>query len=91
VEKAQQVAQVFSEFERIVHPDPRQISSDVYSRRRRSPTARHLELAQKRDFLFYGLYPHRSSVAMTELHCWENAMEFDLLALRTFVERLLEG
>ncbi len=56
-------------------------------------TERHLALAEETGtFLFYGLRPSEvPGVAMTEIHCWENSMRFDVEALRPFLERLVGG
>lgn len=51
-----------------------------------------MALAQETGtFVFNGL---RSTaipgIAVTKMHCWENALQFDVEALASFVERLLE-
>jgi hypothetical protein len=53
--------------------------------------ARHLELAEETGtFLFWGLGPSTvPGMAETEIHCWENAAQFNLDVLRPFVEKLL--
>jgi len=94
VEKARQVAQVMSEFERItIQPDPPQVNIfQLYLRGEADRlNERHHALAEEMGtFLCYGLQPGPiPGTAMTELHCWENAHAFDLQQLRPFLERLL--
>jgi len=50
-----------------------------------------LELAQDMGtFLFFSLkLGPIPGTAMTELHCWENAAQFDLQVLKPFLEQLL--
>ena len=94
VARAQEVAAVMAGHERIrIKPDPPHanffqlfIQGD-----HEELTERHLALAEETGtFLFYGLKPSEvPGVAVTEIHCWENAMRFDLAALRSFLERLL--
>ena len=54
-------------------------------------TQRHMDLAEQTGtFLFYKLNPSPvPGLGMTEMHCWENALGFDLDALRPFLERWL--
>jgi hypothetical protein len=54
-------------------------------------TQKHLELAKETGtFLFYGLGTTMvPGIAMTEIHCWENSLVFDLEKLPNFLERLL--
>ena len=94
VKKAQAVAAVLAEFEPIsICPHPPQINMfQLYIRGKASAlNERHLELAEETGtFLFWGLGPASvPGVAKTEIHCWENAAQFDLSALRPFVTRLL--
>jgi threonine aldolase len=95
VEKAHQVAAVLAEFERItVVPNPPQVNFfQMYIHgEAEALTKKHHELAQETGtFLFYGLQPGPiPGTAVTELHCWENARQFDLQQLRPFLERLLK-
>jgi threonine aldolase len=95
VARAQEIAALLSEFERItIRPNPPQVNFfQLYIRGDHAAlNERHLQLAQETGtFLFYGLGPTIvPGTALTELHCWENAMQFDLSKLRPFVKRLLE-
>jgi threonine aldolase len=94
VEKARQVAAVFAEFDQItVQPNPPQVNFfQIYLRGdREALMERHNQLAQESGvFVFYGLHPTQiPGISMTELHCWENAFDFDLARLRPFLTRLL--
>lgn len=94
VRRAQEVAAVFSRFERItVRPNPPHVNFfQVYLRGEAEALAqKHLELAQETGtFLFAGLSATMvPGIAMTEIHCWENAMKFDLEKLPGFLEKLL--
>lgn len=94
VERARQAAAVFSEFERLtVNPNPPHVNFfQLYVRgEAEQMTQKHLEIAQETGtFLFYKLRPTGvPGLAMTEIHCWENAQRFDLDALRPFLERWL--
>ena len=96
VNRARQVAEIFSEFERVtICPNPPQVNFfQIYFRGETEVlNEKHLEVAQETGtFLFYGLQPGPiSGTAMTELHCWENAARFDLQELKPFLERLLQG
>ena len=94
VARAQEVAAIMASYDQIsIKPDPPHanffqlfIQGD-----HEELTERHLALAEETGtFLFYGLKPSEvPGVALTELHCWENAMQFDLAALRPFLDRLL--
>ena len=52
---------------------------------------RHMHLARETGtFLFYHIAASPvPGIAQTELHCWENALAFDLDALPSFIEELL--
>jgi hypothetical protein len=94
VEKARAVAAVLSEFERIsIRPDPPHTNMfQLYIRGdAQAVNDRHLELAEETGtFLFRGLgLASVPGIATTEIHCQENAAQFDLFTLRPFVERLL--
>jgi len=94
VRKTQAVAAVLSEFERItIRPDPPHVNMfQLYIRGDAGAlNQRHLELAEEMGtFLFWGLGPASvPGLATTEIHCWENAAQFDLNALRPLVKRLL--
>ena len=54
-------------------------------------TNRHLELAKETGtFLFHSLSPTIvPGMAMTEIHCWENSMTFEVEKLEPFMEKLL--
>lgn len=94
VAKTQAVAAVLARFPQItVNPNPPHVNMfQLYIQGdAKTLTDRHLELAQETGtFLFFGLretaVPH---LAMTEIHCWENALAFDLTALEPFVAALL--
>ena len=55
-------------------------------------TNKHGALAKETGtFLFYGLGPTQvPGIAMTEIHCWEKSLAFDISQLMPFVEKLLE-
>jgi threonine aldolase len=95
VERAREVAAILSSFDRIsVRPNPPHVNFfQVYIQGEPEElNQKHLELAQETGtFLFYSLGPTMvPGVAMTEIHCWENAMQFDLDRLPAFLERLLD-
>lgn len=94
VEKARAVAAVLAEFERIsICPTPPHVNMfQLYIRGdAQALNERHLELAAETGtFLFWGLGASSvPGIAKTEIHCWENAAQFDLSALQPFVKRLL--
>ena len=94
VAKAQEIAAIMASCDQIrIKPDPPHanffqlfIQGD-----HEELTGRHLALAEETGtFLFYGLKPSEvPGVDVTELHCWENAMQFDRAALRPFLDQLL--
>jgi len=96
VSKAQAVAAVLSRFPQItVNPNPPQVNMfQLYIQGdAKALTDRHMALAKETGaFLFFGLretaVPH---LATTEIHCWENALTFDLEALEPFVTALLQN
>ena len=96
VERAREITAILSQFEHIaLRPNPPQVNFfQLYVRGNPEVlNERHQRLAQESGiFLFWNLYSSGvPGVAMTELHCWENAMQFDLRLLRPFVETLLQA
>jgi len=96
VEKAQEVAAILARFERIsINPDPPHVNFfQLYIQGDYEMlNSRHMELAKETGtFLFYGLDPTNiPGVAMTEIHCMENSMRFDVEALQPFLEKLLNA
>jgi hypothetical protein len=94
VKRAQDVAAVLSRFERIsIRPNPPHVNFfQLYIQGDpEALTQKHLELAQETGtFLFYSLGASMvPGIAMTEIHCWENSLAFDLDPLPGFLERLL--
>ena len=94
VDRAREVAAILSQFDRItVNPNPPHANFfQIYVRGDPDAlTQRHMTLAQEMGtFVFYSLGSTAvPGLATTELHCWENALAFDLRALAPFVERLL--
>jgi threonine aldolase len=94
VQRAQEIAAVFSQFERIsINPNPPQVNFfQLYLQGdAEALTARHMDLARETGtFIFYGLSPTIvPGIATTEIHCWENAMKFKIEELGPFVEKLL--
>lgn len=95
VQRAQEVAAILSRFDRItIRPNPPHVNFfQLYIRGDpQALTDKHLELAQETGtFLFFGLGETMvPGIAMTEIHCWENSLAFDLERLPGFLERLLE-
>jgi threonine aldolase len=95
VEKAQEVASILSEHEVIsINPNPPHVNFfQLYIQGDPEElTQKHMELAKETGtFLFYGLGPTIvPGIATTEIHCWENAMLFDVKGLRPFLEKLTE-
>ena len=94
VNRAKDIAAVFNEFEAItIRPYPPQVNFfQIFIRGdHEALTAKHHALAQETGtFLFSKLGPSPvPGVATTELHCWENAFDFDLEQLPAFLARLL--
>ncbi len=95
VGKAQEIARALSKFERItIQPNPPHVNFfQLFIRGDpEALTRRHKELADETGtFLFHGLNPTLvPGVGTTEIHCWENAMRFDVSQLEPFLSRLLE-
>jgi threonine aldolase len=95
VQRAKDVAAIFSQFERIrVRPNPPHVNFfQLYIQgEAETLTQKHLELAEETGtFLFYSLGATMiPGWVMTEIHCWEQAAKFDLEKLPEFLERLLE-
>ena len=96
VARAQEIAAVLSQFDRItIQPDPPHVNFfQLYLRGNLQELVdRHMELAKETGtFLFYGLNPAPvPGIATTEIHCWENALAFDISQLQPFVEQLLKN
>jgi len=94
VRRAQEVAQVLARHERLtVRPNPPQVNFfQLYARgEAETLTEKHLQAAYETGtFLFHALRPTMvPGVAMAEIHCWENAMQFDLEQLPGFLEKWL--
>lgn len=92
--RAQQVAQIFSQFPQIsIVPDPPHVNFfRIYIQGdAQGLTEKHMELAvETGTFIFYGLSPSPvPGVATTEIHLWENSVTFDLEQLQPFLKRLL--
>ncbi len=95
VAKAQEVAAVLASYEQInIKPKPPHANffQIFIQGDHEKLTERHLELAEETGtFLFYGLKTSEvPGVAMTEIHCWENSMCFDVAALRPFLDQLFD-
>jgi len=94
VEKTRAVAKILNSYDRInTNPNPPHtnmiqlfIQGDP-----EELTNRHMSLAQETGtFLFFNLSASPvPGIAQTELHCWENALAFDINELPAFIERLL--
>jgi threonine aldolase len=94
VERARQVATILSEFDQLtVNPNPPHVNFfQLYVKGDpEQMTERHLEIAEQTGtFLFYGLGPTAvPGLGVTEIHCWENALRFDLDSLRPFLQKWL--
>jgi threonine aldolase len=94
VERAKEIAVIFNTYDRITtRPNPPHVNFfQVYIQGDSEElTKKHLELAQETGtFLFYGLGTTMvPGISVTEIHCWENAMMFDLDALPSFLQRLV--
>jgi threonine aldolase len=95
VQKAQGIAAILSQFDRVfINPNPPHVNMFQLYIQGDSKVLndRHMELARETGtFLFYGLSPTIiPGLAMTEIHCWENSMSFDVEKLKPFIEKLLE-
>ncbi len=94
VARAREVAEVFTSFDRVrVNPDPVQVNFfQVYiDGDREKLVERHHEIAAETGtFLFRNLQDSAlPGFATTEMHMFENAMNFDLAKLSPFLGRLL--
>ena len=94
VERAQAVAATLSEFDQLtVNPNPPHVNFfQLYVKGDpEQMTQRHMEVAEKTGtFLFHRLNQTAvPGIGMTEIHCWENALKFDLDSLRPFLEKWL--
>jgi threonine aldolase len=94
VDRAREVAAILASHERVaVKPDPPHVNFfQIFIRgSHEALNERHLALAEESGtFVFYRLRPAEvPGIAITELHCWENALRFDLSLLEPFLERLL--
>jgi threonine aldolase len=95
VAAARQAAEILSSFDEItIRPDPPHVNIfQLYIRGEADAlNERHLQLAQETGtFLFWSLGESPvPGVAMTEIHCWEEAARFDSAAISSFVEKLLQ-
>lgn len=95
VRRAQEIAAILSKFERVfINPNPPHVNIfQLYLQGEPERlTNRHLELAKETGtFLFRSLNPTVvPGLAMTEIHCWENSMKFEVETLKPFMKRLLE-
>jgi threonine aldolase len=94
VERAREVAAILSEFDQlIVNPNPPHVNFfQLYVKGDpEQMTERHMKLAEEtRTFLFHRLNSSPvPGLGMTEIHCFENALQFDLDTLRPFLEKWL--
>ena len=94
VERAQKVAAILSEFDQLtVSPNPPHVNFfQLYVKGDpEKMTERHLQVAEETGtFLFHKLNQTVvPGLGMTEIHCFENALRFDLDALRPFLEKWL--
>jgi threonine aldolase len=94
VARAKQVAAIFSGFEQItVNPDPPHVNffQLFIQGDHEALMQRHHQLAlESETFLINSLTPSAvPGVAMTELHLWENSMDFDIDLLAPFIKRWL--
>jgi len=91
VERARDVAAILSEFDRLtVNPNPPHVNFfQMYVKGDpEQMTQRHMEVAEETGtFLFHRLNQTAvPGLGVTEIHFWENAMQFDLDALRHFLK-----
>jgi len=94
VDRTRQIADILSQFEQIrVNPNPPHVNFfQLYIQGdAQELTDKHLALARETGtFLFYNLHSLQvPGVAMTEIHCWQNALSFDTSQLPAFLTRLL--
>ena len=84
VERAREVAVILSEFDQLtVNPNPPHVNFfQLYVKGDpKQMTQRHMDLAEETGtFLLYKLNPTAvPGLGVTEIHCWENALVFDLI------------
>jgi len=94
VERAQQVSAILSEFDQLtVNPNPPHVNFfQLYVKGDpEQMTERHMNIAEETGtFLFHKLNQTTvPGLGMTEIHCFENALRFDLDSLRPFLEKWL--
>ncbi|MEM8857292.1 MAG: beta-eliminating lyase-related protein [Chloroflexota bacterium] len=94
VERAQAVVEIFNQFDEIsTYPNPPHTNFfRLYIRGdHKELTEKHHQLAQETGvILFWGLHPAAvPDIATTEIHCWQNAMNFDLDQMAPFLKKLL--
>jgi threonine aldolase len=94
VERAREVAAILAEFnELIVNPNPPHVNffQLFVKGDPEQMTQRHLESAEEMGtFLFFSLGPTAvPGLGVTEIHCFENALKFDLDVLHPFLEKWL--
>jgi len=94
VERTRQVAAILSEFDQlVVNPNPPHVNFfQLYVKGDpEEMTQRHLKTSEETGtFLFSSLGPSAvPGLGVTEIHCWENALRFDLISLRPFLEKWL--
>ena len=94
VERTRQVAAILSEFDQLtVNPNPPHVNIfQLYVQGDpERMTERHMKIAEETGtFLIHKLNPTAvPGLGMTEIHCWENALQFDLNSLRPFLEKWL--
>ncbi|MFT3893824.1 MAG: beta-eliminating lyase-related protein [Anaerolineales bacterium] len=95
VERARKVAAILSEFEQLtVNPNPPHVNFfQLYVKGDpEKMIQRHMEVAEETGtFLFHNLSQTAvPGIGMTEIHCFENALRFDLESLRPFLEKWLK-
>lgn len=95
IESAREVAAILSEFDPLtVNPNPPHVNIfQLYVEGDpEQMTQRHMDIAEQTGtFLFHKLNPTAMpGLGMTEIHCWENALHFDLDSLRPFLEKWLK-
>jgi len=94
VERARGVAAILSEFDQLtINPNPPHVNIfQLYVKGDpEQMTQRHMEVAEEMDtFLFHKLNPSPvPGLGVTEIHCWENSLQFNLDSLRPFLEKWL--
>ena len=94
VERAREVAAILSEYEQLtVNPNPTHVNffQLFVKGDPREMTKRHMDAAEETGtFLIHNLGPTAvPGIGVTEIHFWENAMRFDLDALRPFLKKWL--